>query len=511
MSEGTTGNDGAPDLAAELRAKHNLSDLSLIGRGGMGQVYRAFDEGLQRWVAVKVIHPDAVSTRDGYQRFAAEMRTLATIRHTAVVNIHYAGSAGGAGAAAYFVMDYVDGGDLEEALAARRASGQRFTVGEVDRVLRPIAEALDHIHGRTPPVVHRDLKPANILLPRDPRSSVGTTAVLTDFGISIAGDDTRVTSTGLVIGTEKYMAPEIFSVASTYGSHMVDYSASTDRYALSLIALEMLTLTAFRDTMSSTAWRGNRTMPPLAESSVAPQDAAAVQRINGVFRRALDNDPSRRPRTAVAFLDLLVGGAGAADRSQPDQTRAVPVGWGPQGQARPVQHVQQGSGRRRGTVRMLSLLVALVLIGVTVVLGVVGYRQFATSQWEAVDARIVAAFPDLLPERQGQSGWRGMTCESSEPRGEEDARVTCRDDGLTMAVVDFGSEQTRSAYVPSQGVQQLEADGCRISVVAASGTGEAMSVFPESAARNNYAMLLTGETVDSASSPLDVVGSIPVC
>ncbi|MGJ0182338.1 hypothetical protein [Corynebacterium glyciniphilum] len=134
-----------------------------------------------------------------------------------------------------------------------------------------------------------------------------------------------------------------------------------------------------------------------------------------------------------------------------------------------------------------------------------------TPGWEPSDARIVSAFPDLLPKRQGQEGWRDMTCDGAEPRGEEEARVTCHGGSLTMAVVDFGSEETRSAYVPTSGAEQFEADGCRIRVAAPTETGGAMSVFPETGDRTRYAMLLTGATVDSASSATDVVGNIPVC
>lgn len=498
---GQTPQDSTNQFAAELRERHNLTDVTLIGQGGMGKVYRAYDAGLQRWVAVKAIRPDVVATDEAYRRFATEMGTLATIRHTSVVTVHYADSSRASGTAAYFVMDYVDGGDLDGALATRREEGRRYTVAEVDRVLRPVAEALDMIHRRTPPVIHRDLKPANILLPRDPGSGAGTTAVLTDFGISIAGDDTRMTSTGTVIGTEKYMAPEIFTVASAYGAHMVDYSAATDRYALSLIALEMLTLTAFRDTMSQAAWRGERTLPRLGADNLAGEDAGAAAQITTVLRRGLDNSPDGRYPTAVAFLDALV----AASRDQVGQTRAVPVEWSgtPAPSAAPAP-------RRRRSKAPLAVGCVVALVAALGVLGVVGYRTYASPEWEGGDAGIAAAFPDLLPERQGQEGWRGMTCDSSDPVGEEVARVTCRNDGMTMAVVDFGSEGTRSAYVPSDSTV-FEAGTCRIRTVDPVEGSDTGSVFPLNAGETRYAMLVSGSAVAAASSTMDAVSGIPVC
>ena len=204
------------------------------------------------------------------------------------------------------------GGDLEKAITDRRASGNR---SPSPRWTCPAAggAGADLPHHRQSPVIHRDLKPANILLPEDP----GTTSVLTDFGISIAGEDTRLTSTGLVIGTEKYMAPEIFSVASTWGAHKVDYSPATDRYALALIAVEMLTLTAFRDTMSQRAWRGERTLPALTVGNLATQDAqvpGVAERVTEVFGVALNNDPGSRYTSAVAFLDALVAAVSPTGR-----------------------------------------------------------------------------------------------------------------------------------------------------------------------------------------------------
>ncbi|MDN5721985.1 MAG: protein kinase [Corynebacterium sp.] len=508
--------DGQAQLAELLEEKHNLSQLSLIGHGGMGHVYRAFDNALHRWVAVKVIRPEAVSTDDAFKRFAAEMRTLAGIRHSAVMNIHYSGRSSDAdGLSTYFVMDYVPGGDLEKAITDRRASGNRFTVAEVDSVLRPVAQALDYLHHRQSPVIHRDLKPANILLPEDP----GTTSVLTDFGISIAGEDTRLTSTGLVIGTEKYMAPEIFSVASTWGAHKVDYSPATDRYALALIAVEMLTLTAFRDTMSQRAWRGERTLPALTVGNLATQDAqvpGVAERVTEVFGVALNNDPGSRYTSAVAFLDALVAAVSpagppaqhtaAAPRPTVQQTGVAPVAPVSPPQ-RPTPQAPPAQSRRR-TGRSVGILVTIVLlIAGTGLLGVLGYQQVLYPGWDSRDARMVEAFPDLLPERQQQDGWRSMSCSGREPSGDETARVVCADSSLTMVVVDFGDSDTRARYVSGEGTP-MDYNGCVIDVET---DGDNIMVFPGDSDKTRYAMILAGLDVDTADEPTDVVQNMPVC
>ncbi len=503
-----TDSDGQEHLASVLLDKHNLSQLDLIGNGGMGQVYKAFDSDLDRWVAVKVIRPEAVSTDDAFKRFAAEMRTLAGIRHPGVINIHYSGrSEDTAGTTTYFVMDYVPGGDLEDAISARRASGTHFCVAEVDEILRPVAQALDYLHRRPQPVIHRDLKPANILMPADP----GTPSVLTDFGISIAGEDTRMTSTGLVIGTEKYMAPEIFTVAKTWGAHEVDYSPATDRYALALIAVEMMTLTAFRDTMSQRAWRGERILPALTDSILAPRDtrdATMAERLTGVFRTALNNDPSARYDGAVEFLDAL---RAAAQPQKLAQTRAVPVGGGPPPQAapqRPQQRPAQQQRPQRRTGRTIGVLVTIVLLAAgTGLLGVLGYRYVLYPEWDNRDAGMVHAFPDLLPDRQNQDGWLGMECSGASPKDDEVARVVCSDSSMSMAVTDFGDSDTRSNFV-SGSAESVNSDDC---VVRIEQTESDVKVFPDNGYKTRYALALSGSSVEQADPSSVAMRNIPVC
>ncbi|HIW90730.1 MAG TPA: serine/threonine protein kinase [Candidatus Corynebacterium avicola] len=498
--------DGQDQLARLLEEKHNLSQLTPIGHGGMGQVYRAFDSELHRWVAVKVIRPDVVSTDDAFKRFTAEMRTLAGIRHSAVMNIHYSGRSAD-GSATYFVMDYVPGGDLEKAINDHRDSGESFTVAEVDTDLRPVAQALDHLHNRTYPVIHRDLKPANILLPEDP----GSPSVLTDFGISIAGEDTRMTSTGLVIGTEKYMAPEIFSVASTWGAHTVDYSPATDRYALALIAVEMLTLTAFRDTMSPRSWRGDRTLPGLGVGNLAPQDArvpGVADRVTAVFGKALDNDPAGRYPSAVAFLDALVAAVAPAQpvrATRPVQHTAAaprPAATPPPERPAPEKPPRRGTGRKIGVLVTVVLLIAGIGL-----LGVLGYRQVMYPGWNARDSNLVDAFPELLPERQKQDGWRSMSCSGREPNGDEKARVVCADSSMTLVVVDFGDNATRQSYVNAGGTR-MDYNGCLINV---EEDDDEIRVYPEDEEKSRYAMIMAGSDVEAAESARDVMGDIPVC
>ena len=126
-----------------------------IGSGGMGVVYEGVDEGLGRRVAIKVLWPHLASDAEFVARFQREARAAARLRHPNVVQVYDVGVEGGV---YYHVMEYVEGRPLSEVMRERG----RFTVGEVVRLLGPVAGALDHAHRQG--VVHRDVKPGNIMV-----------------------------------------------------------------------------------------------------------------------------------------------------------------------------------------------------------------------------------------------------------------------------------------------------------------------------------------------------------
>src|SRR5262245_15662938 len=167
-----------------------------IGRGGMGEVYRAFDRRLRRPVAVKVLLPHLVHSQDMRARFVREAQTAAGLSHPHVVAIYDVGSRDDL---VWFVMALVDGESLRD--KARREGRQ--TPAFTRRVLEEIGQALAYAHARG--VVHRDIKPDNILI-----DAGSGRALVTDFGIAriaIEGDGT-LTGTGALMGTAQYMAPE---------------------------------------------------------------------------------------------------------------------------------------------------------------------------------------------------------------------------------------------------------------------------------------------------------------
>jgi WD40 repeat protein len=201
------GPDTEPDTEHEVRAFLSPSDkpaslgrlgryevLSVLGKGGMGTVLKAFDEHLQRIVAVKVLSPHLAASANARQRFLREARTAAAVRHTHVVAIHEVGEAG---PVSYLVMQLVAGESLQDRL---KRTGP-FPIAEVVRVGLEAAEGLAAAHERN--LIHRDIKPANILVEE------GTGVVrLTDFGLARAVDDSSLTQSGVIAGTPMYMSPE---------------------------------------------------------------------------------------------------------------------------------------------------------------------------------------------------------------------------------------------------------------------------------------------------------------
>jgi eukaryotic-like serine/threonine-protein kinase len=205
----------AVDRATVLDGRYALEQL--IGSGGMAEVYRATDQLLSRSVAVKVLRDVAASEPDR-QRFAAEARTLARLSHPGLVTVLDAGSAG---ERPYLVMELIDGPSLADVSAGSPLDAARAALMGAQ-----VADALAYVHAAG--IVHRDVKPANILL------GAGGRVWLGDFGIArIVADTAHHTSTGLVIGTASYLAPE-----QLRGDEV---TPAVDVYALGLVLIEALT------------------------------------------------------------------------------------------------------------------------------------------------------------------------------------------------------------------------------------------------------------------------------
>jgi serine/threonine protein kinase len=171
-----------------------LRRLEVFGRGGFGIVFRAFDETLQRVVAVKVLAPQLAASSPPRKWFVRETRSSANVRHENIVQVLAVEEQ----LLPYLVMEFIPG----EILQQRLDRTGPLETAEVVRIGRQIAEGLAAAHGMG--LIHRDIKPANILIEAGPNQCVK----ITDFGLARAADDASLTQSGLLAGTPMYMAPE---------------------------------------------------------------------------------------------------------------------------------------------------------------------------------------------------------------------------------------------------------------------------------------------------------------
>jgi len=276
-----------------------------LGRGGMGAVYAAFDEVLERKVAVKLIREDAAAPLDLASRFRREARLAAGFAHPHVVRVYDFGV--DRYRRPFLVMELLDGGTLRQ----RLATGEVFTTADTLHILRGVCSALDAAHAQG--LVHRDLKPENIFLQRHDN---GFVPKVLDFGLAKACDMPQAfalttaadSSAGLLIGTLEYMSPE--QVAGD------EVSPGWDVWALGVIAYEMLTGShPFRRTVAfspgvvaaAVALASHPDRPPLSEGGLA------------LFRTVLSAEPASRPADALSHCSLPAnrGWRDAERRPQP--------------------------------------------------------------------------------------------------------------------------------------------------------------------------------------------------
>ena len=173
--------------------------IERIGRGGMAEVYRGYHAALDRYVAIKLLHPFLADDPEFKDRFENEARNVAKLKHPNIVQV-YDFEYDAEGDSYYMVMEMINGPTLKDRLFDLGDLGERFTIAEAIRITRAAAEALAYAHQRN--MIHRDVKPANLMLDEDHR------VVLTDFGIAKIVTGAQFTASGGMVGTPAYMAPE---------------------------------------------------------------------------------------------------------------------------------------------------------------------------------------------------------------------------------------------------------------------------------------------------------------
>lgn len=274
------------DIKPPLQGLESYELLEVLGRGGMGVVYRGRHRQLDRNVAIKIVSPRLVTAGDAAQRFDREIAILGKLQHPGIVMATDAGRVRGA---AYLVMELVDGCDLGNLV---RRQGP-LAVSEACEVARQVAEALAAAHAAG--AVHRDVKPSNVMLDRSGRSK------LLDFGLARASDiqdHQRETSVGQLLGTLDYMAPEQAS-----GNAVTD---SADLFGLGATLFFLLTGRSPRSEK-----REQTVLQQL--QSIANNDAPNLQQLradipdelNSLVCRLLSRQPEDRPESASAVAEQL--------------------------------------------------------------------------------------------------------------------------------------------------------------------------------------------------------------
>jgi WD40 repeat protein len=280
------GDEVSADTEPEFFGQYRVEEL--LGRGGMGEVHRAFDTVNQRYVALKRLN--GLAGEEFRARFRREARIVAELSEPHVVPIHAHGEIDGQ---LYLDMELIEGPDLRRLLA----DGPLEPVHAV-RVLTDVAMALDAAHAAG--VLHRDVKPGNILL--GGVGSVDETAYLADFGIarSFAPDVTRLTATGDYLGTLDYMAPERLIRAGPHNAADNTVGAASDVYSLACVLFECLTGRVpfpAADEVGKLAAQLND--PPPAPSLF---DRRVPSAMDLVVRTGMDKDPRRRYPTAKELM-----------------------------------------------------------------------------------------------------------------------------------------------------------------------------------------------------------------
>ncbi len=252
-----------------------------LGRGGMAIVFHGRDTHLDREVAIKVLPFSLAFDAEFVERFQREARTAAKLEHPHIIPIYRVGRSG---RVIYFVMKFLRGASLSDVLRKRG----KLSPAEIRKLLAETASALGYAHQNG--VVHRDIKPDNIMFDE------GGRAVVTDFGIAKAGTGTRLTGTGMVVGTPHYMSPEQVRAQPLDGR--------SDIYSLGIVAYQCLVGSVPFDGEDAFSIGYKHISEPLPE----PQLKTAEEvRLFGIIRKMTAKAPEDRYQSAEELLAAIEG------------------------------------------------------------------------------------------------------------------------------------------------------------------------------------------------------------
>jgi len=277
------GKEAQAELAAGTEFAGRYVIERVVGKGGMGVVYRAKDKLADKAVALKLIRAERLGGQGAVKRLISEGLTARDIRHQNIVAVYDVGDAGGQ---PFVSMEYLDGQSLRDWHREKIRQRQDVPLRVAARIVAEILDGLAAAHAAG--VIHRDLKPENIILVSEPSETAAPLKIL-DFGIARVAGSSTDSGTGTGLGTPRYMAPEQVTNADSAG-------APADLYSLSVIFYELLV-----DVLPQGHWQA-----PSGGRSDVPQA------IDQLIETGLSNRPASRPQTAKEFRAALVNAVNLA-------------------------------------------------------------------------------------------------------------------------------------------------------------------------------------------------------
>ena len=361
-----------------------------LGAGGMATVYLARDLKHDRLVAIKVLKPELAAVIGG-ERFLSEIKTTANLQHPHILALFDSGAVNGT---VFYAMPFIDGESLRDKLDREK----QLPIDDALRIAREVADALQYAHERG--VIHRDIKPENILLQ-------GGHALVADFGIALAASTTggtRMTETGMSLGTPTYMSPE-----QAMGERTLD--ARTDIYALGCVLYEML--------VGDPPFTGSTAQAIVARvltgtpESLTAQRATIPAHVEAAVTTALQKLPADRFASAKAFVDALSNSAFTT--------------------AGTAHHLTRGTQSLTSRRTVAALAAVALLSAVAAVAGTVGWMRTRRAP-EPVEARFAIELPDGVVFGSPSSSKRRM---GISPDGSQVAFITSTQFGSAAASAVF--------------------------------------------------------------------------
>jgi serine/threonine-protein kinase len=281
-------------MASQHLGKYELIDR--LGRGGMGEVWKARDTQLQRYVAIKLLHADLQSNPDFVTHFMREAQLVASLHHPNIVQVHdfQLTDVEGSSIKAYMVMDYIEGGTLSDYIRSTSRRGLFPPAADILYLFTAISLALDYAHDKG--MIHRDIKPANILLDRsDSADKRLGEPILTDFGIARLQGASTSTVTQALLGTPLYISPE-----QAEGDTL---DKRSDLYSLGIVLYEILTgITPFRGDSPLAIMTQHVHIKPPPPALINPNIPPALSDV--VLKSIAKKPDDRYPNAAAMTIEM---------------------------------------------------------------------------------------------------------------------------------------------------------------------------------------------------------------